>query len=96
MDQPVLALEGDGFLEMFLREPGLVAELHRDPVARQAFGAEVVDHYTNMGRTELEAFARAAEGGPPYPITTQEVIHGAAVTEAIIKSAAAGKTKKVA
>jgi glutamine synthetase len=27
--------------------------------ARQAFGEEVVDHYTNMGRIELEAFARA-------------------------------------
>jgi len=50
----------------------------------------------DTSRAALEAFARAAEGGPPYPITTQEVIHGAAVTEAIIKSAAAGKTKKVA
>jgi len=50
----------------------------------------------DTSRAALEAFAHAAEGGPPYPITTQEVIHGAAVTEAIIKSAAAGKTKKVA
>jgi predicted dehydrogenase len=50
----------------------------------------------DTSRAALEAFARAAEGGPPYPITLQEVIHGAAVTEAIIKSAAAGKTRKVA
>jgi predicted dehydrogenase len=49
----------------------------------------------DTSRAALEAFARAAEGGPPFPITTQEMIHGAAVTEAIIKSAAAGKTKKV-
>jgi predicted dehydrogenase len=50
----------------------------------------------DTSRAALEVFARAAEGGPPYPITPQEVIHGAAVTEAIIKSAAAGKTRKVA
>lgn len=50
----------------------------------------------DTSRAALEAFARAAEGGPPFPITTQEMIHGAAVTEAIIKSAAAGKAKKVA
>lgn len=31
----------------------------RSAFARQAFGEEVVDHYTNMGRIELEAFARA-------------------------------------
>lgn len=49
----------------------------------------------DTSRAALEAFARAAEGGPPFPITTQEMIHGAAVTEAIVKSAAAGKTKKV-
>jgi len=57
----------------------------------QNWQADVYD----TSRAALEAFARAAEGGPPYPISTQEMIHGAAVTEAIVKSAAAGKAKKV-
>ncbi|MCL4798659.1 MAG: Gfo/Idh/MocA family oxidoreductase [Burkholderiales bacterium] len=50
----------------------------------------------DTSRAALEAFAKAAAGGPAYPITHDEMIHGAAVTEAIVKSAAAGKTKKVA
>lgn len=37
----------------------------------------------------LEAFAAAAAGGEPYLITPDEMVHGAAVTEAIVKSAAA-------
>ena len=57
----------------------------------ETWQADVYD----TSRAALEAFARAAEGGPAYPISTQEMIHGAAVTEAIIKSAAAGKVKKV-
>ncbi len=36
---------------------------------------------------ELEAFAVAAEGGAPYPIPQDQIIHGVAVLEAIIKSA---------
>jgi glutamine synthetase len=40
-----------------LREAqGLFAD---SDVARQAFGAEVVDHYTNMARVELDAFDAA-------------------------------------
>ncbi|MCZ7563265.1 MAG: Gfo/Idh/MocA family oxidoreductase [Burkholderiales bacterium] len=50
----------------------------------------------DTSRAALEAFAKAAAGGPAYPITHDEMVHGAAVTEAIVKSAAAGKTKKVA
>jgi len=34
--------------------------------ARQTFGEEVVDHYTNMGRIELEAFARAVTDWERY------------------------------
>lgn len=44
----------------------------------------------------LDAFAVAAEGGPAYPIPLDEMIHGAAVTEAIVKSAASGQMEKVA
>jgi predicted dehydrogenase len=43
----------------------------------------------------LEAFATAASGGTPYLIPTREMIHGAAVTEAVVKSAASGQVEKV-
>jgi len=43
----------------------------------------------------LEAFARAAEGGEEFPITLHDMIHGAAVTESIIKSAAINLPVKV-
>ncbi len=35
-------------------------------VADQAFGPEVVDHYTNMARVELEAFAAAVTDWERY------------------------------
>ena len=38
----------------------------------------------------LEAFADAAQGGPEYPIPL-EMVHGAAVTEAVVRSAGSGK-----
>jgi predicted dehydrogenase len=44
----------------------------------------------------LEAFATAAAGGPPYPIPLDQMIHGAAVTEAIIRSAASDRIEHVA
>src|SRR5215471_18769471 len=45
----------------------------------------------DIRRAALEAFAKAAEGGPAYPISHDEMIHGVAVTEAIVRSAAACK-----
>ena len=50
----------------------------------------------DVGRASLEAFARAAQGGPAYPIPLEQMIHGAAVTEAIVRSAASGKVESVA
>jgi len=50
----------------------------------------------DVTRACLEAFATAASGGTPFLIPTSEMIHGAAVTEAVVKSAASGKTEKVA
>lgn len=38
---------------------------------------------------ELAAFAEAAEGGAPFPIPPEEMVHGVAVYEAIARSAAA-------
>jgi predicted dehydrogenase len=45
---------------------------------------------------EMEAFAAAIEGGPPYPITPQEAVHGVAVFEAIVASAAQRRPVRVA
>ena len=39
-------------------------------------------------RATLEAFATAAEGGTAFPIPLDEMVHGSAVTEAIVRSAA--------
>jgi predicted dehydrogenase len=47
-------------------------------------------------RATFEAFARAVEGGPPFPIPPEQIIHGAAVSEAVIRSAASGQVEKVA
>jgi predicted dehydrogenase len=41
-------------------------------------------------RASLEAFGTAAAGGQPFPITPEEIVHGSAVTEAVIRSAASG------
>jgi predicted dehydrogenase len=49
----------------------------------------------DVTRACLEAFATAAAGGPPYLIPTREMIHGAAVTEAVVKSAASGQVEQV-
>lgn len=43
----------------------------------------------------LEGFAEAALGGAPYLVTPEEIVHGSAVTEAIVKSAAAHQVVKV-
>ena len=43
----------------------------------------------------FEAFARAVDGKAPFPIPPEQIIHGASVTEAMIRSAASGKVEKV-
>jgi predicted dehydrogenase len=50
----------------------------------------------DVTRAALEAFAAAATGGPPYPITLEEMVHGAAVTEAIVRSTETGRVEGVA
>jgi len=44
----------------------------------------------DIERAELEAFARAAEGGPPFPVTAAQAIHSVAVHQAIARSALEG------
>jgi predicted dehydrogenase len=49
----------------------------------------------DISRAALEAFAKAAEGGPAYPIPYDQMIHGVAVTEAIVRSATSEKVEHV-
>jgi predicted dehydrogenase len=49
----------------------------------------------DISRAALEAFAKAAAGGPPYPIPYDQMMHGVAVTEAIVRAAGSGKVVKV-
>jgi predicted dehydrogenase len=49
----------------------------------------------DISRTALEAFAKAAAGGPPFPIPYDQMIHGVAVAEAIVRSAASQKVEQV-
>ena len=58
----------------------------------QVWQAPAVD----VSRAALEAFANAAAGGPAYPIPLEQMIHGAAVTEAIIRSASSVQVERVA
>ena len=43
----------------------------------------------------LDAFAAAAQGGPPFPIPLEQMVHGAAVTEAVIRSSESGRVESV-
>ena len=45
--------------------------------------------------TCFEAFAAAAQGGPAFPITPDQIVHGASASEAIIRSAASGKVEAI-
>jgi predicted dehydrogenase len=49
----------------------------------------------DVTKAALEAFAVAAQGGHAYPISVPEMVHGAAVTEAIVRSAASGSREYV-
>ncbi|MGI9270494.1 MAG: Gfo/Idh/MocA family protein [Woeseiaceae bacterium] len=49
----------------------------------------------DVARAALDAFAQSAAGGDPFMISPSEIVHGAAVTEAIVNSADSGKPEKV-
>jgi predicted dehydrogenase len=49
----------------------------------------------DVTRASLEAFGAAVSGGPAYPISVEDMVHGAAVTEAVVRSAASGRVEKV-
>jgi predicted dehydrogenase len=45
----------------------------------------------DVTRACLEAFGQAAQGGPAFPIPLDQMVHGAAVTEAVVQSAVSGQ-----
>jgi len=49
----------------------------------------------DVTRACLDAFGTAASGGAAFPISTAEMIHGAAVTEAVVRSAETKQSEKV-
>lgn len=49
----------------------------------------------DVSREALELFARAAEGGAAFPIPASEIVHCAAVTESVVRSADSGQAEKV-
>jgi predicted dehydrogenase len=63
------------------------------PAKGEAEVWQAVTH--DVSRAALEAFANAAQGGPAYPISLDAMIHGSAVTEAIVRSAESGKVENV-
>jgi predicted dehydrogenase len=57
---------------------------------------EIIDHKgSNPLKAGLEAFAAAIRGAAPFPISAEQIIHGVAVFEAIVKSAKTGNPVKV-
>jgi predicted dehydrogenase len=57
---------------------------------------EIIDYRGfNALAAELEGFAAAINGERPYPITAEEIVHGVAVFEAIVRSAALHQPVKV-
>jgi hypothetical protein len=75
------------------RRTGLFSTCKFQPLKGPAevWEAEPLD----VTRAALDAFAQAARGGPPFQISLAEMVHGAAVTEAVIRSAASGHVERV-
>lgn len=68
------------------------------PAGRHTQPPPEVIHYRGFNAllAELEGFAAAIEGGAPYPITADEILHGVAAFEAIVQSAATHQPVRVA
>ncbi len=75
------------------RRSGLFGTYIIQPLKGDAISLDVPQFDVN--HAELDAFAKACEGGPEFPIPLDQMIHGVAATDAVIRSAASGKTEKV-
>ena len=69
----------------------------RKLIAGDLDGRETVRDYEpfDLERAELEAFARAAGGGPAFPVPLGDVVHGIAVLQALVRSAERGEVVEV-
>ena len=76
------------------RRSGLFGSYVIQPVKGDAIAIDVP--VFDVNRAELEAFAIAASGGASFPISHQQMVHGSAVTEAIIASARSGRAQPIA
>lgn len=76
------------------RRSGLFGSYVIQPVKGEAQSLEVPEFDVN--RAELEAFAKAIKGTAPFPISHEQMVHGVAVTEAIVKSARSGAVESIA
>lgn len=75
------------------RRAGLFGAYVIQPVKGEAQNIEVPEFDVNQA--ELEAFAKAAAGGAPYPIPYNEMVNGVSATEAIVKSSRSGQLEQV-
>jgi predicted dehydrogenase len=76
------------------RRSGLFGAYVIQPIKGDALSLEVP--VFDVNKAELEAFAQAAGGGAPYLIPHAQMIHGVAVTDAIIASAKSNQLEHVA
>ncbi len=76
------------------RRSGLFGSYVIQPVQGEAIALDVP--VFDVNRAELEAFGRAIADGTDFPISHHDMVHGASVTEAIIKSARSGQVETVA
>ncbi len=76
------------------RRSGLFGAYVIQPIKGDALSIDVP--VFDVNKAELEAFAQAAGGGAPYLIPHAQMIHGVAVTDAIIASAKSNQLEHVA
>jgi predicted dehydrogenase len=83
--------ETDKNLEVFRFSPAPDKPGHPPPAQ-----GEIIDHKgANPLKVALEAFAAAIRGEAPFAIPAEQIVHGVAVFEAIVKSAMTGNAVKV-
>src|SRR5579871_179325 len=75
------------------RRSGLFGSYLLQPIKGDAQSLDVP--VFDVNRAELEAFATAARGGAPFPITLAQMIHGVAATEAVLVAARSGRFERV-
>jgi predicted dehydrogenase len=76
------------------RRTRLFSTIKFQPIKGPAETWEAARH--DVTRACLEAFGTAASGGTPFLIPLEEMVHGASVTEAVVRSAESHQVEKVA